>query len=84
MGWLDALHADDVVPTMNALKEVLRTGKPIDIMHRVKTADGGWKWLRARGSPCYGPSGEIVRWYGGCEDVDELKELEAAIRTSRA
>jgi PAS domain S-box-containing protein len=84
MGWLDALHADDVVPTMEALKEVLHTGKPIDIVHRVKTVEGKWKWLRARGSPCYGPSGEIVRWYGGCEDVDELKEMEEALRTSRA
>jgi PAS domain S-box-containing protein len=84
MGWLDALHEDDVTPTMNALKEVLRTGKPIDIVHRVRTAEGGWKWLRARGSPYYGPSGEIIRWYGGCEDVDELKEMQAALRTSRA
>jgi PAS domain S-box-containing protein len=78
MGWLDALHADDVAPTLKALKEVLQTGKPIDIVHRVKTVEGKWKWLRARGSPYYGPSGKIVRWYGGCEDIDEWKEMEAA------
>jgi PAS domain S-box-containing protein len=83
MGWLDALHADDVAPTLKALSEVLHSGKPIDIVHRVKTVDGKWKWLRARGSPSYGPSGEIVRWYGGCEDIDDRKEMEEALRQSR-
>jgi PAS domain S-box-containing protein len=74
VGWLDALHPDDVAPTLKELREVLRTGKPIDINHRVKTADGEWKWLRARGSPRYGQSGEIIRWYGGCVDTDERKK----------
>jgi PAS domain S-box-containing protein len=76
--WLEALHPNDVAPTMKALVEALRTGKPIDIDHRVKTADSRWKWLRARGSPLYGSTGEIIRWYGGCKDIDKLKQREAA------
>ncbi|MGA9060557.1 MAG: PAS domain-containing protein [Terracidiphilus sp.] len=58
---------------MKTLSEALRTGERIDIEHRVKTVDGTWKWLRARGSPFYGSTGEIIRWYGGCEDIDKLK-----------
>jgi len=69
-----------MVPTMKALKEALNTGQSIDIVHRVKTMNGKWKWLRARGSPSYGPSGKIVRWYGGCEDIDAFKEMEEALR----
>lgn len=80
LGWLEVLHPDDVAPTMNALREALRTGEPINIEHRVKTVDGTWKWLRARGSPLRGPSGEIVHWYGGYENIEEHKEREDALR----
>ena len=60
----------------------MQSGTPINIPHRVKTVDGKWKWLRARALPSYGPSGEILRWYGGCEDMDEWKEMEEALRKS--
>jgi PAS domain S-box-containing protein len=78
LGWLEALHPDDAVSMMKALKEALHTGKPIDIEHRVKTAESKWKWLRARGSPLYGSTGEIIRWYGGCEDIDNRKLSRAS------
>jgi PAS domain S-box-containing protein len=84
LGWLEALHPEEMAPTMKALKEALDTGQPIDIVHRVKTVNGRWKWLRARGSPSFGPSGKIVRWYGGCEDIDEFKEMEEALHKRRA
>ena len=80
LGWLAALHPDDLGPTVKALRETLQTGKPIDIEHRVKTIDGKWKPLRARGLPLVAPSGEIVRWYGGCEDIRESKEVEEAMQ----
>jgi PAS domain S-box-containing protein len=84
LGWLEALHPEEMAPTMKALKEALSTGQPIDIVHRVKTVNGKWKWLRARGMPSYGPSGKIVRWYGGCEDIDEFKEMEEALHMRSA
>lgn len=84
LGWLEALHHEDRAPTMKALREALGTGQPIDILHRIKMVNGGWKWLRARGSPSYGPSGKIVRWYGGCEDIDEFKKMEAALLNKNA
>jgi len=34
----------------------------------------------AKGSPLHGPSRDIVRWYGGCEDIDERKEPEDTLR----
>jgi PAS domain S-box-containing protein len=79
LGWVDALHPDDVAPTMKALKAALRSGKPVDIEHRVKTADKKWKRLRARGMPLHSPSGEILRLYGSCEEIDECSKLEETL-----
>jgi PAS domain S-box-containing protein len=84
LGWQEAIHPEEMAATMNALKDALNSGRPIDIMHRVKTVNGKWKWLRARGSPSYGTCGKITRWYGGCEDIDEFKEIEEALRKMSA
>jgi PAS domain S-box-containing protein len=80
LGWLEAVHPDDVEPTMKALQEGLRSGKPIDVEYRVRSVDHGWRWMRSRGSPRVGPAGQIVRWYGCVEDVHDRKQLEEALR----
>jgi len=83
LGWLEALHPEDVEPTMTAIANALHTGKPIDIEYRVKCLSGGWKWMRSRGSPRVGPSGQIVRWYGSLEDIDDRKLLQEELRKFR-
>jgi PAS domain S-box-containing protein len=82
MGWLDALHPDDVAPTMKGLKEALRTGTPIDLEYRIKSVEGMWRWMRSRGSPRRGPLGEIIRWYGSVEDIQERRHADEVLRRS--
>jgi PAS domain S-box-containing protein len=72
--WLDAFHPDDVDVTMAAISKSLATGKPIDIEFHIKSPGGGWRWVRTRGWPLRGPSGEVDRWYGATEDVDDRGE----------
>jgi len=84
LGWLDALHPEDVAPTKKALKEALHTGNPIDVEFRIKSVDGIWRWMRSRGSPRRGLSGEIIRWYGSVEDVEERKHADQMLRRSVA
>jgi PAS domain S-box-containing protein len=69
LGWLEALHPDDVEPTMKTMREALQNGEPIDIKYRVRDVDGDWRWMRSRGSPRFAASGEIMRWRGTVEDV---------------
>ena len=84
LGWLEALHPDDVEKTMKMLVQALQTGKAVDIEYRVKSVDRGWRWVRSRGSPRVGSAGEIVRWYGSVEDIDERKQLEETQRKGKA
>jgi len=72
--WLEALHLDDLEPTIRAMKHALRTGEPIDIEYRILSIDDEWRWMRSRGSPHFAPSGEIKRWYGSVEDIHEEKQ----------
>jgi PAS domain S-box-containing protein len=74
LGWLEAVHPDDLEVTMKTMKEALRTGKAIDIEYRVAVEEE-WRWMRSRGSPRFGPSGDILRWYGSVEDINDQRSV---------
>ena len=40
--------------------------------------------MRARAAPRRDPEGEIIRWYGTLEDIDDHKKSEEALRRSEA
>lgn len=80
LGWLEALHPEDLESTMKMMKDALQSGRPIDVEYRVRNLEGDWKWMRSRGTARLNPTGEIIRWYGAIENIDEhkLTSLEAA------
>jgi len=78
------VHPEDLGHLMKAMREAMHAGKPIDVQYRLKIADGTWKWMRSRGTPHFGSSGELLGWYGGTEDIEEYKQMEEALRRSRA
>jgi PAS domain S-box-containing protein len=83
-GWIRALHPDDLLPTLKAWEEALRTGNPLDTQYRVHHSDGIWRWMRARAAPRRNEEGKIIRWYGTLEDIDDHKKAEEALRRSEA
>jgi PAS domain S-box-containing protein len=83
-GWIEALHLDDADSTLKAVRGAMVSCKPIDVQYRVRGVDGQWRWMRSRGSPRFSLSGDILRWYGCVEDIDDVKRLEEALRVSQA
>jgi PAS domain S-box-containing protein len=69
-GWLDALHPDDLQPTMDALKSSFESGMPIDVIYRVRRSEAdAWTRIRSRGAARFGANGQIICWYGSLEEV---------------
>ncbi len=83
-GWLRLLHPDDLRQTLRAWNEAVLTGKPIDTQYRILRSDGVWRWMRSRAAPRRTESGEIMRWYGSVEDIDDQKKAEEALRRSQS
>ncbi len=76
LGWLDALHVDDVKPTLHHLRESVETGRLIDVEYRIWDIKSGWRRMRARGMPRLDGDGDVIFWYGSLEDIDERKLME--------
>ncbi len=72
-GWLDAIHPEDVPRVTATVQNALRSGESMDVEYRVKGPDGSFRWVRSRGLPQRNTSGQIVRWYGTAEDIDDRR-----------
>jgi PAS domain S-box-containing protein len=88
-GWLKMMHPDDVEPTKEAIRTVMRTGLPIDVQYRVHKPGGPWEWMRSRGAPRFGPNGNIIYIYGVVEQMhdgmpvtEELRAHETALHAA--
>jgi PAS domain S-box-containing protein len=83
-GWIKGLHPADVLSTLREWAECRRSGRPVDIEFRIGRGDGVWRWMRSRAAPRRDFAGNITRWYGTVEDIDDRKKAEQALRESEA
>lgn len=78
----DHLHPEDKERVMAALQRHFDTRCAYDTEFRMKTADGKWRWIRARGQALWDDEGVAYRMAGSHTDVTEqksnLEELAAA------
>jgi transcriptional regulator with GAF, ATPase, and Fis domain len=63
---------------------ITESGQAYDVEHRLRRADGAYRWFQARGLPQRDAQGRIVRWYNLLTDIDERKKAEEELHRSRA
>jgi PAS domain S-box-containing protein len=80
----DAVHPDDLPLTVAALNRAIQTGEPYEVEHRLRRADGAYRWFHTRGLALRDKEGRIVRWYYLPIDVDDRRRAEEALRKSEA
>ena len=83
-GWTKFLHPDDLAETANAFHHSIQTGTSYEAMHRLRRADGEYRWHHARGEPLRDRQGRVIQWYGLTVDIDEGKRAEERLRRSEA
>ena len=78
-GWERFIHPDDREATMKAFARAIETGESYSSIHRLRRADGEYRWHHAMGEPLRDPHGKIIQWYGLAIDIDERKRAEAQL-----
>jgi PAS domain S-box-containing protein len=81
-GWLEYVHPDDKESSSAHWMACVRSGEPYEAEYRLRGADGGYRWFRARAVPLRDHQGKILQWYGTCSDIHDSKLLEQSIRDS--
>lgn len=73
------VHPDDLATALSTWKQAVATGEPYEYVHRIRRADGAYRWFQVRGLPLRDDSGRIARWFIVDADVDEQKHGETLL-----
>ena len=77
-GWMNAFHPDDRL--MEEWRAALAAGQPFEKEARLRRGDGQYRWFLIRAVPLRDEQGNIVRWYGTSNDIEDLKRAEDRVR----
>lgn len=78
------IHPDDREFAIEATRQHLRTGKPMDVSYRIKTKQGDYIWTQVRADSLRDDTGRVTLMSGVNFDITEIKKVEAALRESEA
>jgi PAS domain S-box-containing protein len=84
LGWGHFLHPDDLSESTNAFYHATQTGTSHQAVHRLRRADGEYRWHHTRAEPLRNRQGRILQWYGLSIDIEERKQAEDRLHRSEA
>ena len=77
--WALFLHPDDRARVLAHWHRVIETGQEYEVEHRLRRADGVYRWFQVRGQPQRDAEGRVVRWYNLVTDIDDRKRAEGQL-----
>ena len=78
-GWNKPFHPEDLLRAQDAWQKATATIGTYSIESRLRRADGVYRWWLVRGVPLQDAAGNILKWFGTCTDIHDLKVAELEI-----
>jgi PAS domain S-box-containing protein len=79
-GALEAvIHPDDLLDVQERYAHSLATGSPYAMKHRLRRADGAFRWVETRTVAMRNAEGEIVQWNGICFEIEDQVRAQEAL-----
>jgi PAS domain S-box-containing protein len=79
--WGKLLHPEDRADFLDRWNNSLESGNIFESQARLRRAsDGGYRWFLCRGAAVRDRGGLIVRWLGGCTDVQQQVESATQLK----
>ena len=82
-GWIKPFHPEDKDRAWVAWQTATTTGETYSVQCRLRRADGVYRSWLIRGVPQKDASGNILKWFGTCTDIDELARAEQAVKDAQ-
>lgn len=78
------VHQDDLPQVLSSLQRTIEYGEPHEVEHRLRRADGAYRWFKPHGLASRDSNGRITRWYCLLTDIDDLQRAEETLRATQA
>lgn len=82
--WWELVHPEDIEAGQRVWTWARGAETPFEVEHRIRRADGCYRWFQVRGQPLRDSTGRISHWYGIEVDIDDRRRMEDALRTTQA
>jgi len=74
------IHPDDADAARTRFAHSLATGESYALKHRMRRADGRYRWVETRAEAMRDGNDAIVQWNGVCLDIDDQVNAEDGLR----
>lgn len=72
-GWSKPFHPEDQPIALHAWQNAVTNNATYSLECRLRRADGEYRWWLIRGVPSFNLQGKIIKWFGTCTDIHDLK-----------
>jgi two-component system cell cycle sensor histidine kinase/response regulator CckA len=79
-GWMACFHPDDSASGEAAWNAALESGGVFSAEIRLRRSDGVYRWWLVRGLPLRDDAGSVLKWFGTCTDIDDMKQASAKLQ----
>lgn len=73
-GWKQVVHPDDLAETDRLWQRSIDTGEPFVLEHRLRDAQGLYRWHLTRNMTVRDAEGKVVLWIGSCTETHEQRQ----------
>jgi two-component system, sensor histidine kinase and response regulator len=82
-GWNKPFHPDDQQRAWDAWQNAVTKNGIYSLECRLRRADGAYLWWLVRGVPTVDQHGKILKWFGTCTNIDDIKRAEEELLRHR-
>lgn len=83
-GWLSRIHPEERGTVLHRWHLMTQTRKFFEAEFRIRRFDGIYRWFRTRAAPQTDERGRVIRWFGTCMDIDDLRESQTKLVQAHA
>jgi PAS domain S-box-containing protein len=73
-GWADGIHPEDRDHCLDAYVSAFSTARDFQLEHRLRRADGQYRWMLNQGSPRFDENGVFAGYVGSCVDITDFRQ----------
>jgi len=83
LGWMNAIRAEDRERVSEAWRQAIESRGLYEVEYLLRTHDGKWRNILARGVPVKDDHGQVREYIGTCIDITQRKQAEESLRQQK-